>query len=365
MSDSSPPSQAASVPGLLADVAAALGRHPAHSAVVVGFRDQRLTFVARFDLPAESLAVDPTSDATAEAAQVLHDIAVQGHGLGSVNLVVVGYGDAAPVITMFEVATAVFTVHGLTVMHLFRVTGERYFEHRPDQPTSTGGGTPFTLPPRPTRTTAGAPPQAHCAADPGADTGDDTGDDTDAEAVLPVTGDAATAMRVAHKRVMARLKAMVLPAPPTGLVERVDTTVGEDLGRLVHAVVDNAMRTCHAGGTLDDDAAAELIVLLGSDVVLDYAYVKTDNGDGRYLQLWLDLTRRAMPGFVTGPACLAAYLAWRAHQPSLARHCVGRALRDDPGNPFAVLIQQLLDEDIPPHLAHYIALLRNAGGAGR
>lgn len=360
MSDPHPQWQVTSVPDLLADVADLLGQHPQRSAVIVGFHDQHLDLIARLDLPAAECPVTGPASDTAAAAQILHDIAVQCNGRGSIDLVVLGYGDPAPVTALFDLATAVFTVHGLTVLQLIRIAAGRYFQHQPGQPADTDG-TPFTLPARPATTAADNPPQ-----DPHRDPDD----------MAPVTGAAAAAMRAAHHRALARLNAALLrsqsprrPGPYDVGAHDAAAAVGDALLRLAYAAVDTAVRTCHTGGALGDDDAAELIVLLRSDVVLDYAYAQTDSDDGRHLHLWLDLTRRAMPGFAAAPACLAGYLAWRAHQPALARHCTDRALRDDPGNPFAVLIQALLDEHVPPHLAQIvtqrIAARRRADGTDR
>lgn len=363
MSDPYPQWQVASVPDLLADVADLLGLHPQRSAVVVGFHDQRLDLVARLDLPDAGHPESGPTSGTA-AARVLHDIAVQCNGRGSIDLVVLGYGDPAPAAALFDLAAAVFTVHGLTVLHLIRVADDRYFEHDLRLPAVTDDGTPFTLPARPARPADPAPPAGSLTGTPS---------NPGLDPVAAVTGAAAAAMRAAHHRAIARLNATILRSrPPRALRQSatpgaVDpaTVVGDELLRLARAAVDNAVRTCHTGAALSDDAAAELIVLLRSDAVLDYAYIQTDSDDRRHLQLWLDLTRRAIPGFVPGPACLAAYLAWRTHQPALARHCTDRALRDDPGNPFAVLIQALLDEHVPPHLAQHIAALRRAHGTER
>ncbi|MEU0556772.1 DUF4192 family protein [Dactylosporangium sp. NPDC006015] len=282
--------------------------------------------VAYLDLPDDTDPPGTTPTVTATTG-FLHAIAAECTARDSVDLVVVGYGPARLAATLFDVATAVFTVHGLPVMHLVRVTGGRYVEHdvhRPEVPL--GDPVPFTrtAPDRPAR-----------PAVVGADL---------AAAVAPVTGAAAAAMLTAFEQVRARLDTT---AAQSGSPDRA-------MLRLGRAAVDAAVRRCEQGGTLDDLAAAELIALLRSDEVRDFVYLRTDGSDVWHLRLWLDLTRRAIPGYVAGPACLAGYVAWRTHRPELARLAVHRALSDDPGHALAAILLQLLDESVPPELAELL-----------
>lgn len=356
MNDPQPRWELSSVADLLADVPYLLGFHPSDSGVVVGFADLQIHLVARLGLPdpATPPAMQPAAPAPAgTTAAVLHDIAKECAAHDVTDVVVLGYGDEAPVLALFDAATAVFTVRGLTVIHLVRVSGGRYVEHDRQRPADAGDGVPFDLPGWPGRS---VPPATHPPAAEWA---------TLTAMVAPLTGDAATAMADATDAVLRRLHAVVRgTSPQTPLPPAVPGTLPDGVAdrvlQLGHAAVDTAVRVVEQGGTLDDATAADLIVLLRGLPTRQHAFVRTDGDDPRHLRLWLDLTRRATPGFVAGPACLAAYAAWRTYQPALARLAVDRALADDPGNRLAALIDVILSEGVPPALAEQISARRQA-----
>ncbi|MET7426644.1 DUF4192 domain-containing protein [Dactylosporangium sp. NPDC005555] len=342
MTEPHPRWQLESIPDLLTAVPHLLNTDPAGSAVVIGFRDQRIHLVARLDLPdpADLTDLDTTPGAAPTLTQtldILNMIAAECSDDGSRDVVVVGYGDAEPVQVLFELATTVCTIYDLTVRHLVRVTEDQYVEHDPHLPAAaTRAAAPFTPPAR-----TGTPSGTQHPASPGPDL---------AAAVAPVTGDAAAAMRTAFAEVRSRLRTAILDIrlrPGTVPPQSTEEAVAEALRRLGRTAVDAAAAVSEQGGTLDDDAAAELIVLVGSASVLGIAHQRTATDDDQYLRMWLDLTRRAAPGFVAGPACLAACAAWRTNQPELARVAVTRALDDDPHGTVAVLAHLLIGTITP------------------
>lgn len=331
MSDAQPHWELESIPDLLGRVPQLLGFHPSDSGVIVGIRGQYIHLVARLDLPAPPVTPRPALPVPADGtAAVLHQVAAECAAQDVTDVVVLGYGEEPPVVAMFDAATAVCTVRGLAVMHLVRVTGERYVEHDRRQLADGGDEVPFD------RHATG--PHVPGAPQPAADR------EALAAAVAPLQGHAASAMADAVAAASAR--------PVTG-------GDGRRPGRVA---VDAAVRGSEHDGTLPDAAAAELIVLLREPGVREYAFTRTDGDDQRHLQLWLDLTRRATPGFVAAPACLAAYAAWRTYQPMLARLAVDRALLDDPGNRLAALIHVILSLGMPPEMAEGISARRRASG---
>ncbi len=73
--------------------------------------------------------------------------------------------------------------------------------------------------------------------------------------------------------------------------------------------------------------------------------------DGRIWQrdLWLDLTRRVPQAYVTAPANLAAWCAWRLGNMVLAGAALNRAAQASPGDPMTQIITQLVQAVKPPH----------------
>ncbi|GAB3848686.1 DUF4192 domain-containing protein [Dactylosporangium cerinum] len=332
MSDAQRRWELASIPDLLGRVPQLLGFYPNDSGVVVGVRDAYIRIVAWLELPTTTgprQAAPPSAD---ETAAVLHHIAAQCTADDVTDLVVLGYGEQAPVVGLFDLATAVFTVRGLTIMQLVRITGGHYVEHDPQHPNGTGAPAPFD----PHTGPGPAAPDAPRLPEP---------DRAALAAAVAPQKDTTAAMEAALLAAMARF-----------------ATADDDAAPVGRTAVEEAVRVSEQGSVLDDDDAAELLVLLHDGQVRDHALLRTAGDDQRHLQLWLDLTRRAAPGFVAAPACLAAFVAWQSHQPTLARLAVDRALHEDPGNRLGVLIHAALSLGAPPELARRITARLWASG---
>jgi hypothetical protein len=65
--------------------------------------------------------------------------------------------------------------------------------------------------------------------------------------------------------------------------------------------------------------------------------------------LWLDLTRRVPERYVTGPATLAAWCAWRRGEHVLAGIALQRARQVQPDDPLTRLVGQILGAHVPAH----------------
>jgi hypothetical protein len=68
-------------------------------------------------------------------------------------------------------------------------------------------------------------------------------------------------------------------------------------------------------------------------------------------RLWIDVTRRAQPGYVAAPAALLAFVAWQCGDGALANVALDRALADDPRYSMALLLRQVITAGAPPSLA--------------
>jgi len=98
---------------------------------------------------------------------------------------------------------------------------------------------------------------------------------------------------------------------------------------------------------LVDDEAAFLTVLLLHIPVRDHAWSITD-ASAHHIALWTDVTRRARPDLVPGPACLLAFAAWRAGEGTLATLALNRALEANPEYRMAQLLYQMVQAGLPP-----------------
>jgi hypothetical protein len=68
-------------------------------------------------------------------------------------------------------------------------------------------------------------------------------------------------------------------------------------------------------------------------------------------RLWIDVVRRAQPGYVAAPAALLAFVAWQSGDGALANVALDRALADDPRYSMALLLRQVITAGAPPSLA--------------
>jgi hypothetical protein len=312
------PPSASSPADVLAAVPYLLGFHPDNSIVAVALQDRRPVFAARANLPAPDTPAATVDGLAGYLAAVVHQ-------QQPTSAIVIGYGTAEaaePVLLRVQTALA---DRAVPIDLALRAEQRRYWTYPPDAPTGQPhDGSPFD----PTS----SPVAAH-AVYTGAVALPDRAALVDRVAAL--TGPGRDAMRRATELAAARRAAEAdrEPAPTAAAVAAV--------------AVRKAFRRYAAGGTLTDDEAATLSLLLQRRDVLNEAWRRT--GDCEHdVRLWLDLTRRVQPDLAAPPASLLAFAAWRGGDGALARVAVDRAIAADPTYPMAVLLGQVLDAGLPP-----------------
>jgi uncharacterized protein DUF4192 len=106
------------------------------------------------------------------------------------------------------------------------------------------------------------------------------------------------------------------------------------------------------GRPVTGQEAAWLTVALRDLRVRDDAWARMDPAHrAAHQRLWTDLTRRARPGYVPGPASLLAFVAWQSGNGALANVALDRALADNPQYSMALLLRQVITSGAPPSLA--------------
>jgi Domain of unknown function (DUF4192) len=99
--------------------------------------------------------------------------------------------------------------------------------------------------------------------------------------------------------------------------------------RGIHAVT-NVVKEYRSGGPVPHPATvAWLLLVLDHLPVRDHAWALMEHSArDAHRRMWLDLTRRACPGYVAAPASLLAFVAWQDEDRDLARAAVDLALDD-------------------------------------
>ncbi len=318
---------------LLAVVPHLLGFVPQASLVVLGTEPprDRVKVTLRYDLP------DPPG------AGVSADIAAHATGIiGSQRLTAmtaVGYG---PEILVDPVAYALRDAArqaGIDLRDVLRVEDGRYWSYAcGDEACCPAAGTPFDPAASPAATAmaaAGKPVLTDRAAV--------------AARVAPLGGSATESMRQATRRAerhVSQLLAKVRKSSRLGAARRL--IVAEGLNAM-----DSMIATYRGGGKCTTDYQIAWITVALRDLrVRDDAWARMDP---RYLdahrRLWIDVTRRAQPGYVAAPAALLAFVAWQSGDGALANVALDRALADDPGYSMAQLLRQVISAGAPPSLA--------------
>jgi len=324
---------AGSPEALLAIVPHLLGFVPRASLVVIGIEPprHRVKVTLRYDLP------DPPG------AGIAADIADHAVGvIGSqrlASMVAVGYGPRMLVDPVADALRAAASKAGISVLDVLRVEAGRYWSYLcGDEACCPVTGTPFGpegISPSAALTSAGnqvLPDRAAVAA-----------------RVAPLGGSAAESMRQATRRAerhVSQLLAKVRKSSRLGAARRL--IVAEGLN-----AVGNMIATYRAGGKyITDYQIAWITVALRDLRVRDDAWARMDP---RYLdahrRLWIDVTRRAQPGYVAAPAALLAFVAWQCGDGALANVALDRALADDPRYSMAQLLRQVISAGAPPSLA--------------
>jgi hypothetical protein len=292
-----PPDSRAAQPGvvvrvdspaaLLAVIPHLLGFMPEASVVVIGLtppRD-RIRVTLRYDLP------DPTD------ADLVADIA--GHAAGVISsqrltaAIAVGYGPE-PLVT--PVANAVRDTAqraGIDLHDVLRVEDGRYWSYRcGDEACCPAAGVPFDATAHPVTADMAAAGKQVLA-----------GRAAVAARVAPIGGIAAESMRQATRRAgqHARLLTKVRRSSRIGAARHMIAAEGL-------AAVGGMITRYRGGGRFTSDyEIARITVALRDLRVRDDAWARMDPAHAdAHLRLWIDVVRRAQPGYVAAPAALLA-----------------------------------------------------------
>ena len=327
------PVRAGSPAALLAIVPHLLGFAPQASLVVIGTgppRD-RIKVTLRYDLP------DPPG------VGVAADIAAHAVGvIGSQRLpamVAVGYGPESLVDPVAGALRAAAWKAGIDVGDILRVEDGRYWSYLcGDEDCCPAAGTPFD-------------PGAHSAAAALAGAGHQVLADRAAVAarVTPLGGIAAESMRQATRRAEQHVSQLLGKVGKSGRIGAARQMIAAEGLNAVGGMI----ATYRAGGRYATDyQIAWMTVALRDLRVRDDAWARMDPAHrDEHRRLWIDVTRRAQPGYVAAPAALLAFVAWQCGDGALANVALDRALADDPRYSMALLLRQVISAGAPPSMA--------------
>jgi hypothetical protein len=319
------------------DMAAAVpylvGFHPEDSMVCVVLDKGRIRFVARFDL---SAAEEPRMpEAMTSVAELLARY-------GS-TVIIVGYGTPDRVDPVAELFNGALLNASIEIFDAIRVNDGRYYclerdcddgcpsegvAYEPSASTFPAEATYEGVAPLPSRTAL-------------------------ENVISPITGPDREAMRTASVAALNRLYAMLSDgaAARSGASTADEAPIGppEQVLRSGVAAVQEALKVAARGDTLSDDDAAWLTAVLLIPEVRDHAW-KAIDGSEVHRQLWIDVTRRALPETMAAPACLLAIAAYLGGDGSLANIAVDRSLRADPEYSLARLLRESLLAGTSPRM---------------
>jgi hypothetical protein len=312
-----------------------LGFVPEASLIVIGVappRD-RIRVTLRYDLPDP-----PAADLVAEIAE---------HALGVLSAqrltaaVAVGYGPEALVAPVARELREAAWQAPIELREFLRVADGRYWSYVcGNEKCCPAEGVPFDV-------TAADPAEAEALAAVG-----DRVLATRAAVVArvaPLGGIAAESMRQATRRAerhVAQLLAKVRRSGRLGAARQMIAAEG------LAAVGTLLVRYRDGGRFTSDYEIARITVALRDLRVRDDAWARMDPGhSGAHQRLWIDVVRRAQPGYVAAPAALLAFVAWQSGDGALANVALDRALADDPRYSMALLLRQVITAGAPPALA--------------
>ena len=318
---------------LLAVIPYLLGFVPEASVVVIGLtppRD-RVRVTLRYDLP-DPPEADLIADLVAHAVGVISSQQLTA-------AIAVGYGPEALVTPVAEALRDATLEAGIDLHDVLRVEDGRYWSYRcGDEECCPAAGVPFD-------------PAAHpaAAALAGAKTPVLADRAAVAARVAPTGGIAGESMRQATRRAeqhVTRLLARVRKSSRTGAARRMIAAEGL-------AAVNALIATYRGGGRFSSDyEIARITVGLRDLRVRDDAWARMDPAHtDAHLRLWIDVVRRAQPGYLAPPAALLAFVAWQSGDGALANVALDRALADDPTYSMALLLRQVITAGAPPSLA--------------
>ena len=325
--------RASSPAALLTLVPHLLGFVPETSLIVIGVtppRD-RIRVTLRYDLP------DPPE------TELVTDLAAHAVGVLSAQqlsaAVAVGYGPEDLVTPVARELREAAWQAGIDLREFLRVQDARYWSYVCDnEACCPAAGVPFSAA-DPAAAAAlarlGPPVLASRAAV--------------AARVAPLGGIAAESMRQATRRAeqhIARLLAKVRESARLGAARRMIAAEG------LAAVGAMIARYRDGGRFTSDYEIARITVALRDLRVRDDAWARMDPAHAdQHQRLWIDVVRRAQPGYVASPAALLAFVAWQSGDGALANVALDRALADDPWYSMALLLRQVITAGAPPSLA--------------
>ena len=318
---------------LLAIVPHLLGFVPQASLVVMGTEPprDRVKVTLRYDLP-EPPGAGVSADIAAHAAGIV----------GSQRLtamMAVGYGPETLVHPVAYALRDAARQAGIELRDVLRVEDGRYWSYAcGDEACCPAAGTPFD-------------PAASAAAAAMAAAGKSALTDRAAVAarVAPLGGSTAESMRQATRRAerhVSQMLAKVRKSSRLGAARRL--IIAEGLN-----AVGSMIATYRDGGKYTTDYQIAWITVALRDLrVRDDAWARMDPRHlDAHRRLWIDVTRRAQPGYVAAPAALLAFVAWQCGDGALANVALDRALADDPRYSMAQLLRQVISAGAPPSLA--------------
>jgi hypothetical protein len=325
--------QVGSPEALLAVVPHLLGFIPRASLVVIGTEPprDRVKVTLRYNLP------DPPD------AGVAADLAE--HAVGVINsqrlvaMVAVGYGPGMLVDPMASALRAAAWRAGIELRDFLRVEGGRYWSYLcRDEGCCPADGTPFD-------------PGEHSAAVAMACAGTEVLADRAAVAarVAPLGGIAAESMRQATRRAERHVSQLLAKARKSARLGAARQMIASEGLNAVGSMI----ATYRTGGRFTADyEIGRMTVALRELRVRDDAWARMDPAHrNAHLRLWIDVTRRAEPGYVAAPAALLAFVAWQSGDGALANVALDRALADDPRYSMALLLRQVISAGAPPSMA--------------
>jgi len=326
--------RAGSPAALLTLVPHLLGFVPEASLVVIGVappRD-RIRVTLRYDLP-DPPEPDLVADIVAHAVGVLRTQRLTA-------AVAVGYGPETLVTPAADELRDAAWQAEIDLREFLRVQGGRYWSYTcGNEACCPAVGVPFEPDPQAAQAAAligaGTPVLASRAAV--------------AARVAPLGGIAAESMRRATRRAerhIAQLLAKVRKSARLGAARHMIAAEG------LTAVGAMIARYRDGGRFTSDDEIARISVALRDLRVRDDAWARMDPAHAEaHQRLWIDVTRRAQPGYVAAPAALLAFVAWQSGEGALANVALDRALADDSRYSMALLLRQVITAGAPPSLA--------------
>ena len=315
---------------LLAVIPQLLGFVPETSLVVIGIEPPgNVKVTLRYDLP------DPPG------AGVAADVAAHAVGVISAQeittMMTVGYGPETRVDLAAAALLDAAREAGLEHQEFLRVDDGRYWSYMCDDDVCCPpAGVPFD---------ASAP----SAPDGGAATEVLPDRAAVAARVATLGGITAESMRQATRRAERHVTQLLAKARKSGRLGAVRHLIASEGLAAVSAMI----TTYRAGGRYGADyQLARMTVALRDLRVRDDAWARMDPAHrDPHRRLWIDVTRRAQPGYVAAPAALLAFVAWQCGDGALANVALDRALADDPRYSMALLLRQVITAGAPPSLA--------------